>query len=181
MTRLTDEEKRIRKRSRFLEKACEYQTSTYLRKFVAPLFQRVIRAEYGASTETTAEAVIDGVLCYVPRKVGQCVCVTCGKVQAWDSGIKGMHCGHFLASRRNSIVLEEDNVAPQCSHCNYYASGVAAAFRHWMEQVRGIEVIERLERLKSDIRKFSREELVDLRLGYLDRLKAAVDSMTVSG
>mgnify|MGYP003628932328 CR=1 FL=1 len=174
---LTPEEKAARHRQRLLNKASEFQTSTYLRKFVAPLFQKMIRAESGADRRQFVTAVVRGEIHQVPRHVGECVCVTCGKADAWNSGIKGIHAGHFLASRRNSILLEEDNVAPQCSHCNYYASGAPQAFRKWMLAVRGEEVVERLERLKTQSVSFDREQLVDLRIEYGDRLKAAEFSM----
>ena len=174
---LTDKEKLARKRERMLEKAREYQTSTYIRKFVAPLFQRVIRAEWGARPADVTPAIVDGELKMVRRDRGECVCVTCGKVLPWDSGIKGMHTGHFLASRRNAILFEETNVAPQCSSCNYYSAGAQGRFRIWMLACRGEEIVQRLQQLKTTIKKFDREELVDMRLGYMARLQAAEERM----
>ena len=174
---MTPEEKEGRQRERLLDKAKEYQTSTYVRKFVAPLFQKMIRAEAGAEMSGTQVVIVDGELDVVERKRGQCACVTCGTVKAWDSGLKGMHCGHFIASRRNSILFEEDNVAPQCSHCNYYGSGRAQEFRKWMLEIRGLAVVERIEKLKTESRQFDREELVDLRMWYAARLKAAEQLM----
>ena len=137
----------------------------------------MIRAEFGADTRQWVTVVLNGEISQAPRYLGECACVTCGKVDAWNSGIKGMHTGHFIASRRNSIVLEEDNVAPQCSHCNYYASGKQAEFRTWIEFVRGVEVVERLQRLKTESVSFSLEELVDRRIEYTRRLKAATEAM----
>lgn len=99
--------------------------------------------------------------------------MTCGKVQAWNGGIGGMHTGHFLGSRCFSILFEEDNVAPQCSSCNRYHSGMPDQFRLWMEHVRGVEVIERLERLKATTRRFTRDELVDMRIEFKQRMKKA--------
>lgn len=174
---LSEEEKATRYRLRMIENAKKYQSSSYSRKFVAPLFQRMIRAEVGADSRPYLTAVVDGEIYQVKRNLGECVCVTCGKVQAWDSGIKGMHTGHFLASRRNSILFEELNVAPQCSHCNYYRSGAPQEFRKWMHAVRGPEVIERLERLKTESVSFSKDQLVDMRIKYAARLKAAEERM----
>lgn len=174
---LTQTEKDERARQRMLDKAKEYQATTYCRKFVSPLFQRMIRAEAGADPRTYLTAVVNGEIQQVKRELGQCVCVTCGKVEKWDSGIKGMHTGHFLASRRNSILFEELNVAPQCSHCNFYRSGAPQEFRLWMIKVRGAEVVERLEKLKTESVSFGREELVDMRIDYAARLKAAEERM----
>lgn len=170
---MTPEEKAANARQRMLDKARQYQNSTYVRKFVSPVFQKMIRAEAGADPREYLTAVVDGNIRQVKRSRGQCVCITCGKVQRWDSGIKGMHTGHFLASRRNSILFEEDNVAPQCSGCNFYHSGSPQHFRQWMEYVRGHETIARLEQLKTQSVSFDRETLVDMRISYQGRLKAA--------
>jgi hypothetical protein len=88
-----------------------------------------------------------------------------------------MHTGHFAASRRNSILLLEENCAPQCSHDNFYRSGAPAEFRMWMLAVRGIEVIERIEALKRTSVSFTLEELVDRRIAYKARLDAAIAKM----
>ena len=174
---LSQAEKDARKRDRLIEKAREFTTGTYIHRFVAPLFQRMIRAEWGCGSGVVM-AIVDSNVKWVHANNGECVCVTCGKVQAWDSGIKGMHTGHFLASRRNSILFEETNVAPQCSHCNFYLLGAPQAFRRWMLAVHGEEVVERLQHLKTTIRSFERDELVDMRLEFQSRLKAAEERMT---
>lgn len=85
--------------------------------------------------------------------------------------------GHFLASRRNSILFEEDNVAPQCKVCNKHRGGEQQLYRKWMIAVRGLEVVERLERLKNEVVSFTREQLVDMRIGYQRRLGAAEERM----
>jgi len=174
---LTPEEKASRARDRMLAKAKELQTTTYIRRFVAPTFQRMIRAEAAADRRRYITAVVDGEIRQVERDIGQCACVTCGKVLRWDGGIKGMHTGHFLPSRRNSILFVEENCAPQCSYCNYYLSGAPQKFRTWMLRVRGQDVIERLERLKTESVSFTREELVDMRIAYAARLQAAEERM----
>jgi len=156
-----------------IDKAREYQVGTYSRKFVAPVFQQMIRAE-SAVIPGSILAIVGGELLSVPRTIGECVCITCGKVHPWKGGVdrfSGMHTGHYLASRRNSILFEEDNVAPQCSHCNYQNGGEQQLFSKWMLAVRGIETIERLEALKRTVVVFSRDELVDMRISFADRLK----------
>lgn len=152
-------------------------TTKFLRSVLSPVFQRMIRAEYGAKPEGYSQAVRGTEIIHVFRRLGQCVCVTCGKVDSWDSGIKGIHTGHFVASRRTSILLEEENVAPQCSSCNFYRSGAPTEFRRWMEAIRGLDVIERLEQLKTKSVTFDRDELVDMWFDYSTRLKAAKERM----
>ena len=174
---LTPKERARNARARMIEKAKEYTLGTFSRKFVAVAFQRMVRAEAAARPFLFAAAIQDGTLCSVPRRIGECVCVTCGKVGPWSSGLGGMHTGHFLASRVNSILYEEENVAPECSRCNRYEGGAPQRFRAWMLAVRGKAVIERLEKLKRTTRTFTREELVDMRIEYQARLKAAEERM----
>lgn len=178
--KLSESVKAERALYKLLAKAREYTTGTYSRKFVAPLFQRMIRAEWGADDGRYSLAIVDGKAVGVARRIGECVCVTCGKVDWWDSGIKGMHTGHFIGSRCNSILFEETNVAPQCSHCNFYRHGAPQEFRQWMTAVRGEAEVERLERLRSASKSFSREDLVDFRIAFQKRLKIAVDRMRSS-
>lgn len=154
-------------------------TTKYRNACVAPVFQRMIRAEAGAQPAGYTTCVESGEIFGKYRYVGQCVCVTCGKVDSWDSGIKGIHTGHFLGSRCASILLEEANVAPQCSSCNFYRSGSPSEFRMWMEETRGIETIERLQKLKATSVSFTRDDLVDKRIAFSKRLKAA--ELTMKG
>lgn len=170
------QDKADRSRQRMLERAKQFQIGTYTRR-VAGEFQLMIRAEAGADLRPYVTAIVDGEVRQVARSLGQCVCVTCGKVLPWKGNgpwkENALHTGHFLASRRNSILFEEENVAPQCSHCNYHRDGEQQLFRKWMLAVRGAETVERLERLKTEVRTFTREELVDMRIGFAARLKDA--------
>ena len=178
--KLTEQQKAERARERLIQTAKQYSTGTYIRKFVAPLFQSMIRAEAGAMPAGLTPVMIDCELGQALRQVGQCVCVTCGTIGPYKGNFIGggtIETGHFLASRCNSILFEEDNVAPQCKVCNNYRSGEQQLFRKWMLIVRGPEAVERLEKLKPTSRQFSRDELVDMRIGYAARLTAAEERM----
>lgn len=166
-------------RERLLATAKRYQTGTYSVKFVAPVFAKMIRAEAAADPRRYAPAFVDGLIIQVERSIGQCVCVTCGTVNRWDSGVCGIHTGHFLASRCNSIMYEEENAAPQCSYCNCELSGNPTAFRRWMTQIRGAAAVKRLEHLKVQSVQFTREELVDKRMEFESRLASAIERMKV--
>lgn len=172
---LSAEEKAARARERMIETAKKYRTSTYARNVVAKDFQKMIRAEWASIKWPYAFAMCHGELRRIHREVGQNVCVTCGRLDRWGSG--QMQAGHFLASRRNSILFEEDNIAPQCCHCNNHLSGNQQAYRAWMIEMKGEATVERLERLKTQSVTFGREELVDMRIEYMERLKAAIERM----
>lgn len=141
----------------------------------------MVRAEAAAQPNGMAPAIIHGELRLVSRMLGQCVCVTCGRVGLWDEGLAGMHTGHFVPSRRNSILYDEQNVAVQCSSCNVYQSGSQQRFRQWMVAVRGEHVVQRLEQQKDIIVTYTKEDLVDLRIAYQSRLDAAVEQMKRQG
>lgn len=176
---LSPEQKAANARQRMLESAKGYSTSTYARK-VATIFQRMIRAEAGADPRQYVTAIVDCEVRQVERRIGQCVCVTCGKVACWTGNSVGggeIETGHFIASRCNSILFEETNVAPQCKVCNRHRGGEQQLYRRWMTMVRGVAEIERLERLKQQSRKFTHEDLVDMRIAYQSRLDAAVRIM----
>ena len=172
---LTEQEKADRKRERMIEKAHEVGVGTYMGK-VAVVFQKMIRAEYGARPAGLTPAVVKGKLTEVFREVGQVVCCTCGKVTPWMHGAK-MHTGHFVAGRTASILFEEDNVSPQCYECNKWRSGAADDYKTWMRHVRGQETIERLNKLRWEVRQFTHESLVDMKLEFQARLTAAEEKM----
>jgi len=174
--KLTEEVKAERARQRMLNTTRKYSVGTYIRKFVAPVFQQMIRAEAAAKPAGPVFAVVTDKARLVHREIGQCVCVTCGRVGPWKGDTMGggpIETGHFLASRRASIVLEETNAHPQCPHCNRHLGGNQGAYREWMRQVYGQEEIDRLTRLKNTTRHFAKDELVDLRIAFAARLRAA--------
>ena len=137
----------------------------------AKVFQRMTKAEAAAEHYGWWPAVVDGKLDEVYRCVGECVCITCGKVGDWN--VKGFHCGHWIGRVHASTLLESDNVAVQCASCNEHNHGRLREYTMWMEAVRGINVMERLQVLKHQPVTFSREDLVDLRISFRDRLKVA--------
>ena len=175
---LTPEEKAERKRQRMIAKAGEYSTGTYIAKFVAKIFQRMVRAEAAAEPDGSTPAIINGEVVQVRRRVGQCVCITCGKIEPWFGGYGGgMNTGHFIASRRNSVLFRADNVACQCTRCNTYLGGAPQEYTRWMLEVRGQEAVDVLKLLKNMVVQFTREELVDKRIGYQARLDTAIKKM----
>jgi len=173
---LTPEEKADRVRDRMIETAKQYGIGTLLGK-VAKIFQEMIRAEAGA-IEGYVPAIVKGKLVdEVWSPFGMCVCVTCSRILPWR-GTNLLDTGHFMPGISAAIVLDIDNVAPQCRNpCNFEA-GKPVEFRLWMESVRGQTTIDRLESLKHGLAKnYSHEELVDLKIEFMSRNIAAQAKM----
>lgn len=172
--KLTPEEKRANRRAAML-KVWAKKTLGGSLKVTAETFQKMTKAEAAARPGGETPVVIAGQLTHVYRATGRVACVTCGKVEPWNSQL--MNCGHFVAGRAASIVLEPANVACQCVGCNKWKGGNQSAYRIWMEAVRGRKAIERLERLSTTVRKFTKVELAELRMDFMDRIKIAQEAM----
>ena len=143
-------------------------TMSTLREKAAKDLQLCIRLE--AAAQDTQTAIVNGEFCVVASGPGECVCVTCGAVHDY----KRMHAGHFLSSRRNSILFDERGIHTQCNYCNSFLSGNAPAYRQFMLEEYGQQTIDDLERLRNQVsRTFTREELVRLRLEIRERIKRA--------
>lgn len=132
-------------------------------------WQKCVRAEAG-SIDQNAVCMVDGEFTRVHSPIGYIVCVTCGKVGPWTGQV--MDAGHFLASRCNSILFEPLNIHPQCKYCNR-TGGNPQAYRRFMLEAYGEQIVEALEQLKRQTLSFERSELVQMRREFRDRVKAA--------
>ena len=101
---LSTEEKARRKRDRMIANVREKRQSPaqYARNVVATVFQAMIRAEVAARPTGLSPAAIDGGIASVVRVVGQCVCITCGKVRPWKS--HGAAAGNNLLNGARDII-----------------------------------------------------------------------------
>ena len=94
---------------------------------------------------------------------GYCTCVTCGCVRKWNEGMQG---GHFLAKGSSSRwALVEENVHPQCKHCNAFGmnGGAAAAnYTIYMIDMYGRELVENMIETKSETLKISAADYRDM-------------------
>lgn len=149
----------------------------YLRGYVVKDFQRMIRAEAGADVTIRLWSV----KCMSKIESGMVACVTCSTVKRWDEakslGNGGMDSGHFTKGRDPSTLLIESNCHPQCVSCNRWHDSRPKIYREYMLLRYGQEEVDRLEQLKKEVRTFDIDELVGLRVGYMDRVDAAVEMM----
>lgn len=90
---------------------------------------------------------------------GYCACVTCGKIDHY----KNMQGGHFIPRGRTILKLFEENIHPQCPHCNCWGMKQAhyvLRYREWMVDMYGERRVKAMERLAwRSPPKFDREEV----------------------
>lgn len=154
------------KKSKHMERAKQVRPLTYLHKYVAPKLQKAIRIE--AALSPSQEVMVEGELMTAVVAAPLCVCVTCGAVGHYTV----MNAGHYLASRRPSIILDERGIHVQCVTCNMTLSGNVSVYHEFMLLTHGQEVIDDLHRLRNTVSKhWTYEELVDLRMEYDGRIK----------
>ena len=178
---LTPEEKARNARERMIETSRQWQIGTHAGK-VATVYQKMIRAEAASRPAEITAAIVDGVLVHVFREVGQVVCVTCGKVGPWKSdksaGENGIETGHCEGGRTAAVLFADHNANPQCVYCNRNLSGNVANYKLWIRHLYGQDEVDRLGQLRHQRKQFTHEELVDMRIEFAARLKAAERKMT---
>jgi hypothetical protein len=98
---------------------------------------------------------------------GYCTCVTCGVRKPW----KEMQAGHFIDGRNNAILFDELGVYPQCYACNCMKSGNKVEYFRFMQEQVGDKIIDELRKKAKQQRKFTEEELIDMRSEYNRKAK----------
>ncbi len=96
-------------------------------------------------------------------------CISCGCLTAkqWDGG-------HFLkAELFTGLIFNERNCHKQCSRCNDFFSGNELEYRDGLIKRYGLTYVQEIEVLKPISRqyKFTKEELVKIKLKYKERIK----------
>jgi len=94
-------------------------------------------------------------------------CVTCGKTGHY----KTFQAGHFIPGRGNSILFDERGVHPQCYLCNGPLKGNPRKYEAFMKKKYGQKVIDKLDKLVGQAKKFTETELIDLWNYYKGKLK----------
>ncbi len=99
---------------------------------------------------------------------GLCKCVTCNTIKPWNE----MDCGHFQSRRYMSTRYEEKNAHAQCQKCNNYNSG--EQYRHGIEIdfMYGEGSALELEKQSRNVRKYIKQELMELAQYYKQEAEA---------
>jgi hypothetical protein len=89
---------------------------------------------------------------------GFCACVTCNKRYHW----KDMQGGHFIGRTKIATKVIEENINPQCRHCNLRGmkqTSYVLKYRQWMVEMHGEDFVEWLRAESDRIVKHRRDEL----------------------
>ena len=118
-----------------------------LRKKVWPVFSKWIRAR-------------DNYRCY-----------TCGKQM--EKGDPGCHAGHYVPqSKGNRLRFDERNVHAQCVSCNSFKRGNLSEYALRLERDYGSGILQEFDRIKNELKHYTREELLSMFEYYTKRLEA---------
>lgn len=101
---------------------------------------------------------------------GMAICVSCGVRKRW----KELQGGHFISRTHTSTKILEENIHPQCQGCNGPRSKdslVILTYRRYMVDTYGEDFVRELESLARIPRKYTRQEVVELKEEYSKQLK----------
>lgn len=102
---------------------------------------------------------------------GYCTCVTCGKMDKWQS----MDGGHFYSKGSCSYwALDERNIHPQCKGCNGFGMkyGTAAQqYTLYMIDMYGRDFVEEMEAKKRDSIKYYKKDYDEMIKEWNEQIK----------
>ena len=92
-------------------------------------------------------------------------CISCGK--RIQLGTHDYQAGHFIPVSVSSLLrFEESNVNAQCSRCNKYQEGNTLNYEVGLKDKYGDNIVKELKASKNGVRKWNKEELIDLMFYY---------------
>jgi len=90
------------------------------------------------------------------------LCITCSRRYHF----KLLQSGHFIPGRHNANLFQEKGVHAQCYNCNINLRGNTLEYRRQIIKLYGEGYDEILEEEAKEIKKFTREELENLKNYY---------------
>lgn len=89
---------------------------------------------------------------------GYCRCCSCGRAYPW----KEVDCGHFISRNHNLGRFKRENCHAQCKKCNRFREGNKAGYAVYLQKQYGPEIIEELNQLQYQVKRFEIDELQEL-------------------
>jgi len=95
------------------------------------------------------------------------LCITCSKRYHF----KLLQAGHFISGRHNANLFSERGTHAQCYNCNINLRGNTLEYRRQIIRLYGEGADTELEREAQEIRKFTVDELIELKAYYGQKVK----------
>ena len=95
------------------------------------------------------------------------LCITCGKRYHF----KLLQAGHFISGRHNAYLFSEEGVHAQCYNCNINLRGNTLVYRDKIIELYGEDYDKVLREAAKEKRKFTRDELIELKSYYENKIK----------
>jgi hypothetical protein len=105
-------------------------------------------------------------------------CVTCGKRYP-VTGKGCLQASHFVPGRGNSILFDERGCYPGCYICNVVKKGNMIPYYKFMLKEHGQDVIDELEKLSHQSRKYTVTELLDIEAQYKQKLSEIANNQAL--
>jgi hypothetical protein len=101
---------------------------------------------------------------------GFCACVVTGQ----RIHFKEVDAGHFISATRQATRFDHRNVHPQSKGSNQFdtTNNSLIYYTIFMVECYGRETVDELLNLSKETKKWEIEELIELRIGWLDQIKS---------
>jgi hypothetical protein len=96
-----------------------------------------------------------------------CKCITCTALKKRTE----MQAGHFIDRRHGMTLLDETNIHAQCPRCNIFLDGNILEYRRQIIRLYGEGYDVQLEDKSLEEKKFTVDELEDLKKLYTQKIK----------
>jgi len=94
-------------------------------------------------------------------------CISCGEWTAYDESDGG----HFIPTTSSAIRFDERNINLQCRRCNRFMHGNPRHYYKGMLKKYGQKVVDELESREFESKRWSAEELKEIRDYYGDKIR----------
>lgn len=99
---------------------------------------------------------------------GYVECFTCLR----RLSVAEIDCGHYVSRSHHSTRFFEENTHPQCRYCNRYRDGEKDLYALHLKKKYGEGILEKLNRMRKEIKQFSHDELLGMIKDYKEKLKS---------
>ena len=102
---------------------------------------------------------------------GYVKCCTCGVVRMFNDRMQG---AHFIGRGKLATKIMIENCHPACALCNQWAHKTTLGvleYRRYMVGMYGEDAVDELEALSRTIKKYTRQEVADIKTDFLKQIK----------